>query len=277
MLIVHLGGKFMQYFKALRTRTRFAISSILGLGFALVTFGCTTDKNQVLDVNIGLKAEAVTEGICVTFENIPPETTYLFISFSKGLIYSPPDNPHDEIISFAEIKDDSLEQVKKTKRIVFPIVQSGEIYRIFVSLLKEEFQSIEGLPQYITAECIAKNGIYFDKNTELKLNDTHTGVTLSSEPEFSSEVIFDTNKNDFSVTLILKQTETEVIAVNVGYLSTNELIWEFEPELTDTLKKMEYKKMNSYPAFITAYCKIIYDNIAWNVEIAKTPEFIFSL
>jgi hypothetical protein len=39
---------------------------------------------------------------------------------------------------------------------------------------------------------------------------------------------------------------------------------------------MEYKKMDSYPAFITAYCKIIYDNIAWHVEIAKTPEFTFS-
>jgi hypothetical protein len=41
--LVHLGGKIMHHLKALRTRTKFAISLILG--FALVTFGCATSKN----------------------------------------------------------------------------------------------------------------------------------------------------------------------------------------------------------------------------------------
>jgi hypothetical protein len=39
----------MQHFKALKTRTKFAIPSILGLCFVLVTFGCATSKNQVSD------------------------------------------------------------------------------------------------------------------------------------------------------------------------------------------------------------------------------------
>jgi hypothetical protein len=234
---------------------------------------------QFSDVNIGLKAEAVQEGICVTFENIPLETTRLFISFSKGLIHAPPDNPHDEIISFAGITDDSLEQVKKTRRIVFPIVQSDEIYRIFVSLTKEGFQPIEGIPRYTTTECIAKNGIYFDSNIELKLDDTHTSVTLSSEPIFSSEVIFDTHKYDFRAHIILKQTEAEIesMSVGTGRNSVTGLVWAFEPELTNSLKEENILESRVYPAFITANCNIIYDNITWNVEIAKTPEFFFPL
>jgi hypothetical protein len=277
IIIVHLGGKIMQHFKALRTRTKFAISLILGLCFALVTFGCATDKNQVSDVNIGLKAEPVSEGICVTFENIPLETTRLFISFSEGLIFSPPDNPHDEIINYADIRGDTLEQVKKTRRIVFPIVQSGEIYRIFVSFTKEGFQPIEGIPQYITAECIAGNGVYFDRNIDFRLDNTHTSVTLSSEPVFSSEVIFDTHKYNFRVTIILKQTETEIVSIGTGGNSTDSLFWAFEPELKDALKGQNISESDGYPAFITANCNIIYDNITWNVELAKTQVFTYSL
>ena len=32
-----------------------------------------------------------------------------------------------------------------------------------------------------------------------------------------------------------------------------------------------------YRAWGTAYANIIYDDIRWSVEIAKTPEFVFSL
>jgi len=39
---MHLGGKTMQHFKAIKTRTWFAISLIFS--FALVTFGCDTGK-----------------------------------------------------------------------------------------------------------------------------------------------------------------------------------------------------------------------------------------
>ena len=265
----------MQHFKALRTRTWFAISLILG--FALVTFGCATGKNKVSDVNIGLKAEAVPEGICVTFENIPPETTRLFIFFNKGLIQSPPASPQDDIMNYADIMGSSLEQVKKTRKIVFPIVQSGEKYRVSVKLTKESFQPIEGVPEWIDVECVASNGTYFNEDIELKLNDKHTSVALSSEPKFSSEVIFDTRKYSFYVTIFLKIDETEILSRGAIENFVDSSIWTFEPDLTDTLKKSNDLENGTYPVLITALCNIVYDNITWKVEIAKTPMFTYSL
>jgi hypothetical protein len=248
---VHLGVKTMQHFKAIS----------LILGFALFTFGCNASEEQVSAISI--KAEAVPEGICVTLENIPSETTNLFIYFFTN-----------DIISFSHITDDSLDQIKKTGKIIFPYVKGGELYSIYASFDKKDFQFIER----VNTECITKNGIYFDRNIEFKLDDTHTSITLSSEPEFSSEVIFEDNKYDYGVYINIRRTETEVISLNADFLSTNELFWVFEPRLTDKLKIwIEHMEIDSYTVFITAYCKIIYDNITWNVEIARTPEFTFSL
>jgi hypothetical protein len=246
-------------------------------GFALAFFGCATSKSYQ-SVDIGLKAETVPEGICLTFDYIPPETTRLFIGVEKGE-HSPPANPHSVIFSYSSIMGGSLEQVKKTGRIVFPIVQSGETYNISVHLNKEGYQPIEGIPEWINTECTAGNGIYFNKNIELKLNNAHTTVTLSSEPKFSSKVIFDTYKYSYNITIIQKHTETEVLSMGgaAGDHTTNALRWAFEPDWTNLLNKEKSLESGSYPAYVTAFCNIIYDNIKWYVEIAKTPEFTYSL
>jgi hypothetical protein len=251
------------------------------LCFILAAFGCTTNKlvsskNHVSDMNAGLKAKAVPEGICVSFENIPPEAISLFITVNKGLIYSPPASPYDENISFADIRDDSLEQVRKTGKVIFPYVQNGEIYRVFATFGKEGGQPIEGIPKWLTTECIAENGIYLDRSIELNLDNTQTGVTLSSEPEFSSEVVFYDYKYSYNVTIILKHTETEVLSMGGGDHATD-LSWVFEPEFTDSLNEENALESGSYPAYVTAFCNIIYDNIKWFVEIAKTPVFTYSL
>jgi hypothetical protein len=107
---VHLGGKIMQHVLTLRK-----ISLILC--FVLSAFGCATGKNRVSNIDIGLRAETVPEGISLSFDYIPPETTRIFVGFTKGLVYSPPANPHDEIFSYSSIMGDSLEQVKKTGRM----------------------------------------------------------------------------------------------------------------------------------------------------------------
>jgi hypothetical protein len=260
----------MQNFKALR------IISLI-LGFVLVTFGCTTSKSRQ-SVDIGLKAETVPEGISLTFDYIPSETTRLFISIAKGE-YSSPANTHDVIFSYSNIMGESLEQVKKNRKIVFPIVQSGEAYRISVNFNKEGYQPIEGIPEWIFAECTAGNGIYFNRNIELKLDDAHTTVTLSSEPVFSSKVTFDTYKYSYDITIIQKHTETEVLSMggSAGDHTTNALKCVFEPEWTNLLNEENALESGSYPAYVTAFCNIIYDNIKWFVEIAKTPEFIYSL
>jgi hypothetical protein len=260
----------MQNFKVLR------IISLI-LGFVLVTFGCTTSKSRQ-SVDVGLKAETVPEGISLTFDYIPSETTRLFIGIAKGK-NSPPANPHDVIFSYSNIMDDSLEQVKKTGKIIFPVVQIGETYKISVQFNKEGYQPIKGIPEWINAECIAGNGIYFDRNINLKLDDAHTTVTLSSEPVFFFFLIFDTYKYSYNITIIQKQTETEVLLMggSAGDHTTNALKCVFEPEWTNLLNKENTLKSGSYPAFVRAFCNIIYDNIKWYVEIAKTPEFTYSL
>ena len=263
----------MQHFKALRTRTWFAISLILG--FTLVTFGCATSKS-LQSVNIGLKADAVPEGICLSFDYIPPETTYMFIGIRKGLEKSPPVNPHNIVFNYSGIRDEALEQVKKTGKVIFPIVQSGEIYSIDVALNKEGYQPIEGIPEWINLECTAGNGTYFDRNIELKLDNAHTTVTLSSEPVFSSKVNFDVNKYSFNLQIIQKHTETEVQSFGINR-DTDGLKWVFEPEITNSLNEDNDLEKGNYPAYITAFCNIIYDNIKWFVEIAKSSEFTYSL
>lgn len=76
---------------------------------------------------------------------------------------------------------------------------------------KKGDQPIEGIPEWIIVDCTAGNGIYFDRNIELKLDDAHTTVTLSSEPVFSSEVVFDTYKKySYKITVIQKYTEIDI-------------------------------------------------------------------
>src|SRR5215510_1178405 len=99
------------------------------LGFALVTFGCATSKSQQ-SVNIGLKAEAVPEGICVTFDNIPQEIGRMFISFNNFGGKEEPDSINDIIESYSVIKGDVLEQVKQTRKVIFPFVKAGQKYTI---------------------------------------------------------------------------------------------------------------------------------------------------
>jgi hypothetical protein len=258
---------------------------LLILGFISVIFGCATSKpvssepepsEAQQSMDIGLKAETVQEGICITFDYIPPETTYLFIGIQKGIEKSPPVNPHNIIFNFSVISDDALEQVKRTGKVIFPIVQSGEIYSIDVSFNQEGYLPIEGIPEWINAECIAGAGIYFNRNIELRLDKAHTTATLSSEPVFSSKVVFDDDKYSYNMTIIQKFTETELQSIGIRDKNNTGLKWVFEPECKDILIEDNALEEGNYSAFITAFCNIIYDNINWFVEIAKSPEFTYS-
>ena len=97
---------------------------ILIFGFALVTFGCATNKTQSSNVNIGLKAEAVPEGIRLTFDYIPPETVQLLIDINEGTpeaLYT----SDNAAWAVSGVKDSALEQVKKTGKFIVPFVKAG--------------------------------------------------------------------------------------------------------------------------------------------------------
>jgi len=255
----------MQHFKALR------IISLI-LGFTLVTFGCATSKSNQ-SVNIDLKAETVPEGICITFDNIPKETNRLFIMLNNYGGKEQPESTYDIIGSYSDIKGDILEQVKQTRKIVFPFVQAGQKYGILVSFENEKGQKIVGVPEWINTECIANAGIYFNDGLKLELNKNNTSVILSSEPEFSKEVQYAPEKYWYRVSI----DSSENGSLSYSDKSTNGLYWDFEPQMTYDFKKGEYLQSGNYSAYVTAYRNVIYDNVTWAVEIAKTPEFIYSL
>jgi len=261
--------------------------------FSLVTFGCATGKNQVTGAVFGFTAEAVPEGLLLSFNNIPPDSIRLFISVHSWGDKEELENGHDIVSSYADIRDASfsrggihslqLEKVKETGKVIFPIVQPGQKYYISAMVQTKADIDNDVIPIFIDKEIIAENGIYFNKeHVTLELNNTNSAVTLLSEPLFSSDVIFNTQKYDFSVTIIAKENGSIGLGTHhiPAGLSSDGLSWVFEPYMTENLKINNggwLESDNYYPAWVKVYVNIIHDNIIWSVEIAKTPEFNFTL
>ena len=243
--------------------------SILVFGFALAIFGCASNKAQQSNANIGLKAEAVTEGIRLTFDNIPAETARIFLSVSESGEMENVTSPHELISKYSDIKDDSLEQVKRTGIVIFPFVKTGQKYTIHAAFQNGDFEDIASV--YVQ-ECIPYSGIYFGNGIELSLNETYSNVTLSSEPVFSAEVEYAPLKYNFRASI-----DWDGANIGAGEKPINALTWNFEPLITDALKEGGHLASGNYPAYITAFCNVIYDNVTWEVEIAKTNIFTFSL
>ena len=116
---------------------------------------------------------------------------------------------------------------------------------------------------------VAENGNYYDNYLELIINESQTSVTLSSKPVFPAETQYDPYNYRFGV--IVKENETSTI-FPIKY--DGGIHWEFVPELD--LKEQWRLQSGNYPTVITAYCNVTYDNIPWEVDIAKSPVFIYS-
>jgi hypothetical protein len=283
---VHFGGKIMQHFKTLKTRTKFAISLILGLCFALVTFGCNASEDQVSNFSgIEISAVTVPEGIRLTFSNysnIPTEMDSLTISFISWSGNEEPDWETNDQLGImnllsnrfvAQTWENVIEQVRQTGTITFPFIQSGQKYNIMAifvddELVNEKLYDSRGITTLYT-KCVADGGIYLNKNISLNMNNDRTGVTLSSEPAFTSDVQFGEHKILYSI-IIDKGDYTKAIT---NY--TDDLFWNFEPGFSEYLTK-EGVVNGDYPAISGADLHIIHDNISWIIDIAHTPVFTYS-
>ena len=251
------------------------------LGFVLATVGCGTEKNQAANENFGLTAEASPEGLLLTFSNVPPDAIRLWISVCD----IETEDPENITFSYADIRDSSfpskavysaqLEKVKQTGKVVFPIVQPGKKYHISATFYTmhdhDLFMDENVTPFTASVECIAENGIYFDRNLKLELNETNSSATLSSEPVFSSDVIFDVQKYGFAVTINAEEEPVSSIGAGDHQIPTiNGLTWTFDPQFTEAVRLFDYLEGNSYPAYVSAYSNITYDDITWSIQIAKT-------
>jgi len=240
--------------------------AILIFGLALAIFGCASAQQS--NANIGLKAEAVREGIRLTFDNIPAETARIFLSVSESGEIANVTSPHELVSKYSDIRDNSLEQVKQTGTVIFPFVRAGQKYSILAVLQNGDFEDIAS----VYVECTPYSGIYFGKGIELRLNETHSGVTLSGEPVFSAEVEYAPQKYNYRASI-----DWDGANIGAGEKPVNALTWNFKPLISDALKEDGHLTSGDYPAYITAFCNVIYDNLTWEVEIAKTNVFRFSL
>jgi hypothetical protein len=261
----------MRQFKALR-----AIAFVAG--FMLVAFGCATSNSHQSNTTTGLKAEAVPEGIALTFDNIPPEATRLFVQFQNWDEKENPAGTHAITASHSDIRGSSLEQVKQTGRVIFPFVKAGQKYHIpAVFQNGNDEDANEDISNWIYADCVPYSGIYFAGDIELALNEACAAAALSREPQFSSELSFYPHKYSYDAAITINESETLGITGNTDNQSADGLSWIFESDITEGLKETHYLEGGDYPVYVRAGCNVIYDNLRWDVEIAKSRVFAISL
>jgi DNA-binding CsgD family transcriptional regulator len=243
----------------------------------LVYKSIATGKNKVSDFpDIEISAVTVPEGILVTFSdysNIPMEIENLKIAFTDWDNIEDPDWENDDPLVFmntmrnihtSQTWENVIEQVRQTGTVTFPFVQPGRKYAI-----SAVFYNGNDIVKSAKTECVANKGIYLNRNITLNMNNARTGFALSSKPVFTSDVQLE---QIHYYIVIHKGVYTEAITSD----KTNDLFWNFEPKFSKHLKEVGVPKGN-YPAYTGASLNIIYDNISWLIEIAKTPVFTYSL
>ena len=291
----------MQNLKDLRIRTKFAIPLVLVIALVIgFAAGKLVSGNRKNGVEIGMKAETVPEGILVNFKevsdfpdieisaetvpegilvtfsnysNIPMDVESLKIAFTDWGVIEDPDWENDDPLVFmntmrnihiSQTWENVIERVRQTGTVIFPFVQPGRKYAITAV-----FYNDNDIVKSAKTECVADRGIYLNRNITLNMNNAHTGFALSSKPAFTSDVQLE---QIHYYIVIHKGDYTEAITSD----KTNDLFWNFEPKFSKHLKEVGVQKGN-YPAYTGACLNIIYDNISWLIEIAKTPVFTYSL
>jgi len=278
----------MHHFKALRAIALF-------LGFTLLVFSCATGKNQVISADFEINAEATEEGLLISFQNIPADASHMFISVSTVDDTKDPESPLSIISSFAALTNTNeldwvnsslqLEKVKQTGTILFPYAEPGKNYIVsaYVYTLQEREQFIKSneTQKWANTEVIAKGGINFNRDDVLlEMNNTNSAITLSSQPVFSSEVTYAEQMYRFAFTI---QVEGGSLSVGDHHipegLSPDGLTWVFEPQMSTVNLKGDHLLDESvtYQAWASASVNLVYDDIIWWIDIAKTPPGEFRL
>ncbi|WP_461248853.1 hypothetical protein, partial [Treponema sp. R6D11] len=84
--------------------------------------GCATNEVLFKNDTIILKAENAPDGIVLSFDNIPSDTTRIFIHIMEVVEGVNP------IPTFTDIRGTQLVQVKEKGKVVCPFAQNGHHY-----------------------------------------------------------------------------------------------------------------------------------------------------
>jgi hypothetical protein len=234
--------------------------------FICFLYGCSTDTSP--DGIIGMKAENVPEGVRLTFSQIPPDTSRLFIHFME--LTEGGNAVHGRAVSvFTDIRGPSLERVKATGLVTCPFVKKGVNY--YISSVMYSDASGQDPANRIRNEIKADSGIYSLNDIILILNETQTAVTLSQEPVFSSDVQFAPEKYTYNVTV----KKDAYWGISYSETVGDNFSWDFS-SMVDNCKKENIELSGLLPAYATASCNLNFDELLWNVDIASSDEFIVS-
>jgi hypothetical protein len=254
----------------------------------LALLACPITETQPKKAEVSLKALSQPQGICLTFNNIPTNTVWVYVQYNDWDGKDAPDNYYHGTSNYAFIQETpAIKRLKETNTLILPFVQAGHKYKIYATffLTKEgETQTQDNKPISLETECIAGNGTYIEETVNLNLADTLTGITLSSAPQFSSNVQLAPTETTYKLTLLYSGTGTQFATISIGdkiaknTLSPNGLTWEFESDMSNYLKEgSQIKNSVNYPAYFTAYSNLIYNDITWSIKIEKSREFTYSL
>jgi hypothetical protein len=271
---VHLGGKILQHFKTLKTRTKFAFSLILG--FALVTFGCITSENIT---HFNVTAEGTSDGILLNFNNIPEDTVFLWVKFTDT---TSNDNPRlqDYNIYFFDNKytgENKLTDLKESGYFIWPFVKTGHEYTI-TAYSRTNIDSKDYSEEYST-NAIAGGGIYLINNPSLHFTNENNSLTLSEMPLFSNGVSYSYPQEGiffYSVHVFTDYTD-EWTGYGTG-IQSNELtvnsVFTMIDIIKESYKDVEFKGELSVSAEVS--CSLNYGNQSWGIHLAESEEIIVS-
>jgi len=241
----------------------FSFTLVLIMFFA----GCTGNKNNIKNDITELTVENVQDGLLLKFTNIRPDATRLFIHFTEF-----PKGDNVPFSMFSDIRGEQLEKIKQTGTVICPFVQNGHKYMIGVNIHNnDEYDQNNPDENWLRTEIIANNGNYVINNMALQLNETKTGVMLSTEPLFLKEIQYNFEKYRYIITV----NKDENWSISFSELVENELKWNFIPRFVEDFNKTD-TELNGKNAYVTAYCNIKYNNLLWEVGIARSNEFLIS-
>jgi len=252
----------MEFFKALRIRTGVAITFVLI--FALVmglTAKILVSRNMETNMEFGVTAEPVPEGILLTFNNILEDTTDISLTFVDI-------NAKDQPETVVVVNYEALNEMKKTGNLLCPFAEKGKEYLIRVYRLI----GVETDEKIVTG-AVAGGGIYLTNTPLLHFTDDYKSLVLSEMPAFSDKVIFSTNEY-LNYYTYARRDNGGFIAI--GGDATNSLTSYQSVQLNDDVARIYSHLLTSnMPMYGTAHCLLEYKNMEWIVQIAKSEDVIY--
>jgi hypothetical protein len=217
----------------------------------------TNTNNNIL----GTQIQNVSGGLYFTFEDIPADTTAVYINVYEG--------EHDGkqwSDVFGIVMGPKLEEVKETKKLMCPFAKKDQAYSISIQLvINDEIVSGSEIIEMVPAE----DAIYVTNTLELQLNDEQTGVTLSAEPAFSASVELQSPKYEYVLLNIINENESWSSNIYSG----NELSCTFAPDTINLIKEADPELKGTFLSHVVALCNIDYEGVFWKVCVAKTEDF----